>query len=56
MDDVDQMLEAQNERRRRSGRSELTEDQLRAEVAAQERDQERRAAELRRERGEPDPE
>jgi hypothetical protein len=52
MDDVDQMLEAQNERRRRSGRPELSEDQMRAEVAAEERAQEERAAELRRERGE----
>jgi hypothetical protein len=47
MDDVDQMLEAQNERRRRSGRPELTEDQLRADLAADERDQERRAREFR---------
>ena len=51
MDDVDQMLEAQNERRRRTGRAELTEDQMRSEVAAEERAQEERAAELRRERG-----
>jgi hypothetical protein len=47
MDDVDQMIEAQNERRRRSGRPELTEDEVRAEVAAEEREQERRAKEFR---------
>ncbi len=33
MQDVDQMIEAQNERRRRTGRPELTEDEIRAEVA-----------------------
>jgi hypothetical protein len=54
IDDVDQMLEAQNERRRRSGRAELSEDQMRSEVAAEERAQEERAAQLRRERGEDD--
>jgi len=37
LDDVDQMLEAQNERRRASGREELTEDGIRAEVAEDER-------------------
>ena len=37
MDDVDQMLEAQNERRRRSGRPELTEDQVVARVEEDER-------------------
>lgn len=36
LDDVAQMLEANNERRRRSGRPELTEDGLREEVAAEE--------------------
>jgi hypothetical protein len=55
LDDVDQMLEAQNERRRRSGRAEISEDDVRAELDAHQRDQERRQAELRRERGEPDP-
>jgi hypothetical protein len=54
LDDVDQMLEAQNERRRRSGRAEISEDSVRAEVEAAQRDREARAAELRRERGEPD--
>jgi len=37
LDDVDQMLEAQNERRRASGRAELTEDGIRAEVQDEER-------------------
>jgi hypothetical protein len=52
LDDVDQMLEAQNERRRRSGRPEITEDSMRAEVDAHQRELDARAAELRRERGE----
>jgi hypothetical protein len=38
LEDIDQMLEAQNERRRRSGRPELTEDQIRAEVDAAQRE------------------
>jgi hypothetical protein len=54
LEDVDQMLEAQNERRRRSGRREISEEDVQAEVDAHKRDQERRQAELRRERGEPD--
>jgi hypothetical protein len=37
LDDVDQMLEAQNARRRASGRPELTEDDVRARVAEDER-------------------
>ena len=37
LDDIDQMLEAANERRRRRGRPELTERQLRADVAAEQR-------------------
>jgi hypothetical protein len=36
LDDVAQMLEANNARRRASGRPELTEDDLRDEVAAEE--------------------
>ena len=36
LDDVDQMLEANNERRRASGRPELTESGLRDELAAEE--------------------
>ena len=37
LDDIDQMLEAANERRRRRGKPELTERGLRAEVAAEQR-------------------
>jgi hypothetical protein len=37
LDDVDQMLEANNARRRASGRPEISEEGLRAEVAAEER-------------------
>jgi len=37
LDDVDQMLEAQNERRRASGRPELTEDDVRERVAEDQR-------------------
>ena len=44
MEDVEQMLEAQNERRRRSGRPELTEDEMRNIVAQEEAEQEARSA------------
>ena len=44
-DDVQQMIDAQNERRRRTGRPERSEDEVRAEVAAEQ-------AELRRRRDE----
>ena len=37
MEDLQQMLDAQNERRRRRGSPELTEDQVRAEVEEAER-------------------
>jgi len=37
LDDVDQMIEAQNERRRASGRAEITEEGVRADVEADER-------------------
>jgi hypothetical protein len=37
IDDVDQMIEAQNARRRASGRQEITEDDVRAQLAADER-------------------
>jgi hypothetical protein len=37
IDDVDQMIEAQNARRRASGRQEITEGDVRAQVAADER-------------------
>lgn len=43
LQDVDQMLEAQNERRRRDGRPEITEDMIREQVAEEQR-------ELRRQR------
>ena len=46
-DDVAQMIEAQNERRRRTGRPERSEDEVRAEVAAAQ-------AELRRRQDGPD--
>ena len=50
LEDIDQMLELQNARRRRTGRPELTEEGIRAEVEAEER--ERRArAELYRDAG-----
>jgi hypothetical protein len=38
LEDIDQMLEAQNERRRRSGRPELSEDDVRAQVDADQRE------------------
>jgi hypothetical protein len=41
LEDVDQMLEAQNARRRATGRPELTEDDVRAQVAEDERWRER---------------
>ena len=37
LDDVDQMIEAQNARRRRSGRPEVTEADIREQVAADQR-------------------
>jgi hypothetical protein len=37
LEDVDQMLEAQNERRRRTGRPEITEEQVNAQVQEDER-------------------
>jgi hypothetical protein len=52
LEDVDQMVEAQNERRRASGRPEISEDSVRAEVEAEERAQAERAAEFRRTQGE----
>ena len=44
LDDVDQMIEAQNERRRRTGRPERSEDDVRAEVGAAQRELEARRA------------
>ena len=37
LEDVEQMIEAQNERRRASGRAEISEDQIRSEVEEEER-------------------
>jgi hypothetical protein len=53
LDDVDQMLEAQNERRRRRGLPDRTEDDVRADVAEQERELKARG-EAYRSRGETD--
>ncbi len=52
LEDVDQMIEAQNERRRRTGRSEISEDEIRADVADEERRQAQRAADWRQNQGE----
>lgn len=41
LEDVDQMLEAQNELRRRAGRPEITEEEIRAQVVADEEERER---------------
>ena len=43
MEDVDQMLEAKNERRRAQGRPEVTEDEVRADVEARLREQQERS-------------
>jgi hypothetical protein len=50
LDDIDQMLEAQNERRRRRGLPDRTEDDVRAEVAAEERELKARSEAYRRSR------
>lgn len=50
MTDVDEMLKARNERRRRRGRAEVSEEDFRAEVEANERAQRERAERYRRER------
>ena len=47
LDDIGQMLEAQNERRRRSGRPELSEDDVRAQVDAAQREQKARSDDYR---------
>lgn len=47
LEDVDQMIEAQNERRRAQGRPEISEDQIRGEVAAEERWREQAARHYR---------
>ena len=51
LDDIDQMLEAQNERRRRRGQPDRTEDDVRADVAAQERELKARGEEYQRSHG-----
>ncbi|HEY7455417.1 MAG TPA: hypothetical protein VH683_12680 [Thermoleophilaceae bacterium] len=53
VDDVDQMIEAQNRRRRATGRSEITEADVRAQVAADQqwRDELRRRARAQQPRG-----
>jgi hypothetical protein len=48
------MLEAQNERRRRRGEPDRTEDDVRADVAAQERELKQRAADYQRGGGDTD--
>jgi hypothetical protein len=47
LDDIDQMLEAQNERRRRSGRPELSEDDVRSQVDAAQRELKARSDDYR---------
>jgi len=47
LEDVDQMLEAQNERRRASGRPELSEDDVRAQIDEDERWRKEQAARYR---------
>ena len=54
LEDIDQMLEAQNERRRRSGRAEISEDDVRAEVEADDAAIRERAARYEREQERPD--
>jgi hypothetical protein len=43
LQDVDEMLEANNERRRRSGRPEISEDSVRAEISEHEREMRERS-------------
>jgi hypothetical protein len=50
LEDIGQMLEAQNERRRRRGEPDRSEADIQREVAEHLADQERRAAQLRAER------
>jgi hypothetical protein len=52
LEDLDQMLEAQNQRRRASGRPELTEEGVREQVAADERRRREQAETRRREQTE----
>jgi hypothetical protein len=55
LEDVDQMIEAQNERRRRAGRPEISEDEVRAEVDRAQREQKARAERYRDADGESGP-
>jgi hypothetical protein len=55
LEDVDQMVEAQNKRRRAKGRPEISEDSVRAEVEAEERAQAERAAAFRARHGGTEP-
>ena len=55
LEDVDQMVEAQNERRRAKGRPEISEEGVRAEVEAEERAQAERAAAFRARHGGTEP-
>ena len=50
--DIDEMLEAQNERRRRTGRPELSEDEVNAQVEADRRERAAHLERWRREREE----
>ena len=47
IEDIDEMLEASNERRRRTGRPELTEDQVRLEVENELMEQQERNRDLK---------
>ena len=51
IEDIDEMLEASNERRRRTGRPELSEDQVRLEVERDLLDQQERQDRLKDEGG-----
>ncbi len=53
IDDVAQMLEAQNERRRRRGLPERTEEEIAEEVSREQRAMRARAAEFRAREGQP---
>ncbi len=52
LDDIEQMVEAQNERRRRSGRPEVTEHDVRVQLDADRREREQHFERYRREREE----
>ncbi len=50
LDDIEQMVEAQNERRRRSGRPEVTEHDVRVQLDAEKRERDMHVERYRRER------